>query len=224
MPTYFEPAPEVERIGKKMVEQYHPDLRGTRIEYVFRSKATKRHGRATAGTAQKYTGLKAMLATPGAQSSEDLAFFVITIARDIWETLDPRKREALVDHELEHCRIEVDEDGDAHLTMRGHDIEEFSSIVGRHGLWSDDLEWFVTSLPAEQLDLLGGREDVAMTISYAGADGTVQSVDTSTGGLSRAAQMLRHGSGVLDVDRAKRIMAGDEDPGQSPAELDDPAF
>lgn len=203
-----------------MVEQYHPDLRGTRIEYVFKSKATKKNGRATAGTAQKYTGLKAMLATPGAQSSEDLAFFVVTIAKDIWETLDERRKEALVDHELEHCAIEVDEDGDAHLTMRSHDIEEFSSIVGRHGLWSDDLEWFVSSLPAEQLTLAGER-DLAVTISHAGADGHVESVDTTTGAIRTAADLLKHGSGLWDADRARTLL-DQESPGHGAAEAAEP--
>lgn len=212
MPVTYEPADEVRRVAQRMIDKYHPDLRAVRIEYVFRSKASKRHGRVVAGSAKKVTGVNALLATDGAQSSEDLAFFLVTIAKDIWETLEPSKREALVDHELEHCRVEVDEDGFASLVMRGHDIEEFSSIVGRHGLWSDDLEWFVTSLPAEQMNLLG----TSVTISHVDGNGVEQSVDTTVGGLSRAAQMLRHGSGVLDKDRAARVMAGEEDPGQAP--------
>lgn len=224
MPTVFEPAPEVRRVGQKMIDKWHPDLRATRIEYIFREKASKRHGKRVGGTARKVTGAMALLATPGAQSSEDLPFFLITIAKDVWDTLDDRKREALVDHELEHCSVEVDDEGDATLSMRPHDIEEFGSIVGRHGLWSNDLEWFVTSLPAEQLDLLGAREDVAMTISHARADGTVESVDTTTGELTRAANLLRHGVGIVDADRAQRIMDGEEDAGQSPADGPDPEF
>jgi hypothetical protein len=153
MPTTFELAPEVERIGKQIVEKHHPHLRGVRIEYVFRAKAEKRHGKRVGGTAKKVTGVNALLATPGAESSEDLAFFLVTIAKDIWDYLDPDHKRALVDHELEHCYVEIDEDGDAKLSIRGHDIEEFASIIGRHGFWSNDLEVFVTSLPAEQLQI-----------------------------------------------------------------------
>ena len=153
MPATFEPAPEVERIGKEIVERFHPHLRGVRIEYVFRSKATKRHGKRVAGTARKITGVNALLATPGAQSSEDLAFFLVTIAKDMWLFADDDRKRALVDHELEHCYVEIDEDGDTNVSIRGHDIEEFASIIGRHGFWSPDLEVFVTSLPAEQLQI-----------------------------------------------------------------------
>lgn len=175
VPVVYEVAPEVRAVGLRLIQEHHPTLRGTRVEFVFRSKAATRNGRVVGGSAKKITGVNALLATPGAQSSEDLPFFLITIAKDVWERLDQRKREALVDHELEHCRIDIDEDGDAHLTMRGHDIEEFASIVGRHGLWSDGLEWFVSSLPAEQL-ALAGTAGLFNDLSTKGIDVTVDGV------------------------------------------------
>ena len=147
-------APEVRTIAQRLIDKYHPDLRAIRIEYVFRSKAAKRHGRQVRGTAQKVTGVHALLATPMAVDSEDLDFFLVTIAQDLWERMGPRERDALVDHELNHLRVVVDEDGDATLVTVGHDIEAFGVEVGRHGLWSPELEWFVTSLGAEQLEFV----------------------------------------------------------------------
>lgn len=193
--TTYELAPEVEAVAKRVIEKHHPTLRAVRIEYVFREKAAKRHGRAVAGTAKKVTGVNALLATPGAKSSDDLAFFLVTIAQDIWISLDSRKREALVDHELTHCAVQVDDEtGEAVLAMRGHDIEEFAVIVQRHGLWSDDLEFFVTSLPAEQLAFAGSNtDDLAVTISHVRPDGTTATVETSTGEIAAARDSLLHG-------------------------------
>ena len=202
--TTYELAPEVEAVAKRIIDKDHPTLRAIRIEYVFREKAAKSHGRAVAGTARKVTGVNALLATPGAQSSEDLAFFLITIARDIWDGLDQRKREALVDHELTHCAVQIDDTtGEAVLALRGHDLEEFASVVQRHGLWSDDLEFFVTSLPAEQLAFVGANlNDMALTISHTRPDGSTSTVETSTG----------------EIDAAVAGFINDENPGQGAEE------
>jgi hypothetical protein len=223
----YERAPEVERLAKQIIDKSHPTLRGIRIEYVFREKAGLRHGRLVAGSAKKITGVNALLATPGARSSEDLEFFLVTIARDVWDRSTASRRIALVDHELQHCHVQLDDvTGEAVLAMRGHDIEEFAAIVQRHGLWTDDLEMFVTALPAEQLSAFAsmprhadhhpaGRddEDFAVTITSTTADGKTRSVNTSTGEISAAADLLRHGSGLLDLDAARRLRDG-ETPGQ----------
>lgn len=155
MATIHTTAVEVERVAKKMIDRYHPDLRAVRIEYMFRNKASKRHGRSVLGTARKVTGANALLATPGAQSSEDLDLFLIVIARDWWDRADDRKREALVDHELEHCKVDIDDEtGDARLVLVGHDLEAFVTEIPRHGMWRDDIEIFFESVPAEQLEFL----------------------------------------------------------------------
>jgi hypothetical protein len=58
---------------------------------------------------------------------------------------------ALVDHELCHAWALADQDEDndeadpVKLSLRPHDLEEFSCIVRRHGMWREDIEDFVES-------------------------------------------------------------------------------
>ncbi len=76
--------------------------------------------------------------------------FVILLRRAFWkdDRVTDAQRRALLDHELEHAaRAEtkngepaVDERGRPVWRIRKHDIEEFSAIVDRHGMWSRDLE------------------------------------------------------------------------------------
>lgn len=164
--TSYRPAPAVERIAKDLIADHHVDLDGVRIEYVFRDKHTKSNGKPVMGKARKISGLNAYLGrgykdvtltTDGFSTragdivdAED--FFVIEIAEDIWATLDQGQRVALVDHELTHCATTYDEDADeVKLTIRPHDLEEFRSVVDRHGLWHPDLSRFAEVIPFQQL-------------------------------------------------------------------------
>ena len=61
---------------------------------------------------------------------------------------------ALVEHELYHCGQKLDEWGTPRFSketglplfaMRSHDVEEFSGIVRRYGLWKDDLREFAAA-------------------------------------------------------------------------------
>jgi hypothetical protein len=93
-----------------------------------------------------------------AKKASDLDFtlhnydFVIILNFDAWNAADfsMEQMRALLDHELCHCQISQDEDGEEKRDTAGrpvwrirkHDIEEFTEIVDRHGLWRKDLEQF----------------------------------------------------------------------------------
>ena len=64
----------------------------------------------------------------------NLPFFAIMISHPIWNKLDESQRVALVDHELMHCVVDLD-DGGLKLSTRGHDFEGFNEEMERHGLW-----------------------------------------------------------------------------------------
>lgn len=58
-------------------------------------------------------------------------------------------KETLIDHELCHPRVLLDQDtglpcqdelGNVRYYNRRHDVEEFSCIIERHGVWKKDLE------------------------------------------------------------------------------------
>ena len=138
-------APEVQQIAEDLIPKYHQHLIDfdVKIRYVFVDKTPKSKGREVWGTCRKISNLNAFLAE-GNDSSEP--FFVITISQDVWDVLPHDKRVALVDHELCHAWAEANEKEDADpvkLSTVPHDLEEFASIVRRHGLWREDVEAFV---------------------------------------------------------------------------------
>jgi Putative phage metallopeptidase len=148
-------ADEVRDIAREVIAAVpdHAALADVRIEYVFRDKAPRSKGRIVLGRARKITGLNAYLADKRIRAlSTPSPFFVVEISEDTWQGLSPAQRRALVDHELCHCRVEVDDDGEVVLSTRGHDFEEFASIIRRHGLWSTAAET-VAAAVCEQLAL-----------------------------------------------------------------------
>jgi hypothetical protein len=79
--------------------------------------------------------------------------FIILLNRVIWHMPEWTDKEmtALLDHELCHCQVRKDKNGDEMKDERGrliyrirkHDVEEFQEIMSRHGAWKGDLEVFV---------------------------------------------------------------------------------
>ena len=140
----FPRAPELERIARRYIEQYHPHLANARIIYLFRTTPWTSKGKVVYGRAYKLSGW---------QAEHLKADFVIIINLEVWRRLSPRQREALVDHELCHCGVEVDADGYPRLRggeyvwkLWGHDLEEFKAVVERHGMWLRDIEEFQLAL------------------------------------------------------------------------------
>lgn len=82
--------------------------------------------------------------------------FVILLNRGFWteERVTDEMREALLDHELCHATIDLDNEGEPKIDTRGrvlyrtrkHDIEEFQQVVARHGVWKQDLRDFAGQL------------------------------------------------------------------------------
>jgi hypothetical protein len=82
--------------------------------------------------------------------------FVIFLNRWFWQDtrVTKEQRSALLDHELMHAAVAYDENGDMKRDDRGrtvyrvrkHDLEEFSDIVSRHGIWKSDIEAFARAL------------------------------------------------------------------------------
>lgn len=146
MTTTYTPAPQVATVAQRAIAKWHPHLADVRIEYVFRDPAAKTKGKVVLGKARKLSGLNSALVTLlnpdwGGEEPED--FFVMEIARPAWDAMDTDQRLALVDHELCHFTVEVDDEGQAVLKILGHDLEAFNAEVERHGLWKRDIEDFL---------------------------------------------------------------------------------
>ena len=148
--TYYKHAQEVEDIALDLIPKYHGHLLdfNVHLEYVFVNKTPKRNGKEIWGQCRKITGFNAYMS----HSQGDDPFFVIVISEPVWDVLPRDKKLALVDHELCHAWAEAnqkeddDEADPVKLSMRPHDLEEFSCIVRRHGLWREDIEEFVESV------------------------------------------------------------------------------
>lgn len=151
---FFE-APEVAAIAEELIPKYHQHLLdfSVRMRYLFVDKTPKSGGMEIWGTCRKISGLNAYLE---GENPDGDPFFVITISKDIWDVLPQDSRIALVDHELCHASAEAKQqkdDGESNedmetdnpvkLTIRPHDLEEFSCIVRRHGLWREQVKDFV---------------------------------------------------------------------------------
>lgn len=142
-------APAVRTIAERLInkhEQFRP-LRDIRIEYVFRSEAQRTNGKIILGKARKITGMNALMATPDLfgdpdATSEFATFFALEIGLDTWDLMNFRQREALVFHELCHFAVDVDDEGNAVLWIRPHDVEAFAAEVQQYGPWKMDLYQF----------------------------------------------------------------------------------
>lgn len=155
-PSSYWSAPEVKAIADMLISEHHEMLENSnvRIEYLFRSDVSSSKGKLVFGITKKITAVHAALA-----DSEE-PFFCIIIAHPAWEVLPHKHRVALVDHELCHCGVEVNEKGDVKLILRNHDIQEFTQIVQRYGAWSPDVQEFLRaalSTKSKPTPLLDGK-------------------------------------------------------------------
>jgi predicted metallopeptidase len=153
----FRHAQEVEDIALDLIPKYHGHLIdfNVHLEYIFTDKTPKRNGKEVWGQCRKVSGFNAYLAD---QEGDD-PFFVIVISEDVWDVLPQNTKVALVDHELCHAWAEASQkettDGSEDvikLSLQPHDLEEFSCIVRRHGLWREDVESFVNAALKKEKD------------------------------------------------------------------------
>jgi len=131
VPVQFDPADAVEKIAKKLIPKYHSHLATCKIAYLFKNKPMKSKGREVIATAEKIA--KKHHALSGYH-------FLITTSYPAWKELEDKQKLAVIDHELEHCFVEDDEKtGEPKYSILPHDVEEFGSIIKRHGLYTTSL-------------------------------------------------------------------------------------
>jgi hypothetical protein len=143
--TYCE-APSPAAIGAVLVDAIHTEISEYSIGYLFREKFSKR-GKVTLAQASKVGGKL--------QHYSELDF-LIEVNWERWRMATPAHRLALIDHELCHFGIDFTDQGEKKAVLVPHDVEEFSAIVQRWGVWKRDLHQFALALAtAPQFDLFG---------------------------------------------------------------------
>lgn len=159
---HFEPAPEVvawiraaflDDTGGPLYTDDHAHLAGARIACLWTNAENARNGRRIVGQAEMpgsgggSKGGKWQRARAEQQLREWFGFplpdFLITLDAFYAEECDDASFCALVDHELCHCAQALDEfgmprfnkqTGEPVWAIRGHDVEEFVSVVRRFGI------------------------------------------------------------------------------------------
>jgi hypothetical protein len=148
--TDFERSDEVRVIAENLIDKFHPHLSDAKdvIEYYLR------YGTAEwAGKAKKCTAFERHV------TGRNLFIFINSEA---WEALKHPQRVALIDHELCHFVRENEEYYDDFAQrlvtrwadakdpdswhLRDHDVEEFSEVIARHGLWEQGIERFAVAV------------------------------------------------------------------------------
>jgi len=140
----FDDAQSVQRMAESLISTYHPDLATARIRFIFTEKAGMKGGNELAGKVRKISGLFEWLL--------DLDFLIL-VALSKWNGFDENQRIALVDHLLEHCVGEEDEeDGSMIWKVREPEVQEFVTILQRYGVWHTGLSTFVEVAKEIRLD------------------------------------------------------------------------
>lgn len=133
-----------------LVGEQHHHLIDARIALAWRfGWKEDKDGRLKLGQAKKLSDLDREFRT-GAGEEIDL---VILLNYEVWNRGDftCEQQLALIDHELCHFQFSKDDEtgepkmdvrGRLIYRLRGHDVEEFTEIVARHGIWRHDLEKF----------------------------------------------------------------------------------
>ena len=135
----------------ELVAAHHPHLADAEIALVFKLKSSPdEDGIETLGACRKCSE----------RDRELHGFdFIIELNQVVWDNPEfgESRQRALLDHELCHAQVSMDEEGeekmDAHgrpaWRVRKHAIEEFREIIERHGLYKVDLEDFAKTLLAK---------------------------------------------------------------------------
>lgn len=142
--TWEEVPQQVLDLASGIIEAHHHHLLDAKIGFIFRSEAQTSGDKVILGQASKISEkMKVFMDFD----------FLIWLAQDAWQGMTIAAKQALVDHELCHCKY----DGEK-ASMRQHDIEEFHEIIIRHGLWSTELKLTAQAIDYAKQENLPGFE------------------------------------------------------------------
>jgi DNA-binding FrmR family transcriptional regulator len=130
VPLQYDDAELVEELAKELIAEHHTHLVNSNIAYLYKNKPMSQKGRTIIATAEKCSKkVKAI-------SSRD---FVIVVSYEAYNKLTDKQKRAVIDHELEHCLVDEDDEGNEVTKIIPHDVEEFYCIIARHKLYKSDL-------------------------------------------------------------------------------------
>lgn len=151
--SVMDPTSEPYKILHSVLDKHHDDIRTARVQIAlawrYRLKSDP-DGILVLGKCIKITDLH----------KEFMDYdFIIILNYEAWQSFSLAQKEALIDHELCHASIAVDEEtgenkvderGRTVFRIRKHNIEEFREIIERHGCYKDDLKKFAEAILKEK--------------------------------------------------------------------------
>jgi len=131
----------VREIAQKLIAKHHHELASANIIYLCRNKAAKAAGKLVPGNVKKASPTEAHISRTYFDDAEGQeADFIITVALEVWNGMQPSQRLALVDHLLTRCvGTEDEKTGEMKYGIRPPQVQEFPEVAERHGRWNDDL-------------------------------------------------------------------------------------
>lgn len=148
----FKKAHEVADVAEEIIKKHHPHLVDA-IEKGLIGFYFKSGNNDWAGKAKKCTAFERF--TTG-------CMLFVFIDNDAWKVFNEKQKEALVDHELCHFTrmkeekfnpdtqkmefVWADAEDPDNWKIREHDVEEFSDVIVRHGLWETGIERFALAV------------------------------------------------------------------------------
>lgn len=137
-------ATEIDRIAPGIIGEFHAHLLDCRVLYLFTTKESHSRGKLVWAKTSKLTDKERWFSSY--LDGEDVRQYDFLIMFDVTAWMehadDPEWQVALVDHELCHIVEKADEDGElmGEFVLAPHDVEEFTAIVQRRGLWEASLK------------------------------------------------------------------------------------
>lgn len=115
----------------ELINEYHSSLLNCKIKCLFYDKPRKRSGKTILATAEAVSAKYSYLTGLN---------FIISVYDEAWEVMVDQEKRALLDHELNHCFIGEDKDGEPVYKIIPHDVEDFRVIIDRYGAgWADNI-------------------------------------------------------------------------------------
>lgn len=128
---FIECGDDVYGIMAEIVNEYHSSLLNCKIKCLFYDKPRKRSGKIILATAEAVSAKYSYLTGLN---------FIISVYDGAWGVMVDQEKRALLDHELNHCFIGENKDGEPVYTILPHDVEDFRVIIERYGAdWADNI-------------------------------------------------------------------------------------
>lgn len=129
-------------LGRSIIEEHYPNLEPLKVAFMFQDEAEIRNGKVIPGRTHRATDRDYALHTYD---------FVITIAKDSWETLSDEHQYALLDHFIAFMGLRYERAGENWVPIqdpgtgrlrsfiREPDVKDFEVVIERHGAYSAEI-------------------------------------------------------------------------------------